>query len=422
MSAEILAIGSELVSGEKPDSNGRWLAGRLGELGIPTRFLTVLGDDLADNVAAFRLAIGRARVVLASGGLGPTQDDLTREALAAVAGVPLVENADALAAIGAMFARRNRPMADRNKVQALFPRGAEPLPNRVGSAPGIGMEVDDAFVACMPGVPYELKIMFDEQVVPRLAARGVGGRRFVHRTINLFGRGESDVEAEALDLTARGREPEVGITVHDATITFRITASGADEAEALAAIAPTLAAIRERFGSLVVGEGANDVTEAVAALLIHHRLTLATAESCTGGLIAHRLTMLPGISATFLGGAVTYAPEAKSELAGVPSDLIEAKGVVSPEVAEAMALGIRYRLGAAIGLAVTGLAGPDGGTPELPVGTVYLGLATAEGLASRRLDLGREQPRDVIISRAAKHALNWVRLHVLDRYGPAGTT
>ena len=415
MKAEIVAIGSELISGQRLNTNGRWLAERLTGLGIPVRFHTTLGDDLAENVDAFRVAAGRADLVLLTGGLGPTQDDLTREALAAATGVGLVEDLESLAAIGAMFARRGRVMADRNRVQALFPAGAEPIANRVGTAPGIWMPLGRAVVAALPGVPSEMRVMFDEQVIPRLKRAGIGGRAFVHRRINLFGRGESDIEATALDLTARGRVPEVGITAHDATISFLIGAEGATEAEAHRAIEPTVALIRERFARLIVGEDSNDVAESLVTALAEAGATLATAESCTGGLIAHRLTAIAGVSRSYPGGVVSYADRAKVDLLGVDPALLEIGGAVCPEVAEAMAIGVRDRFKADLGLSVTGIAGPGGGSEAKPVGLVYLGLATAGGVASRRLDIGPEQPREIIQSRSAKHAMNWARLHLLDR-------
>jgi nicotinamide-nucleotide amidase len=417
MKAEIIAIGSELVSGQSLDTNSQWLSRGLAGLGIAVHYHTTLGDILDENVDALKIALGRAELIVLSGGLGPTQDDLTREALAAVAGVSLVEDAGSLEAIAAMFARRNRVMAERNKVQALLPLGAEPLPNRVGTAPGLWMRLGGATVACLPGVPGEMRIMFDEQVVPRLRRIGGRGRVIVHHKINLFGKGESDIEAAALDLTARGRSPETGITVSDATISFRITAEGETEDEARRALEPTLATIRERFGNLVVGEGSTDVVDAVVALLEETGTTLATAESCTGGLIAHLITRIAGVSPVYPGGVVSYANAAKVDLLDVPAALIEAHGAVSPEVAEAMAVGIRRRLGAALGLSVTGVAGPTGGTPLKPVGLVYLGLADEQGVQNRRLDIGSEQPRDVIQSRAAKSALNWVRLQLLARTG-----
>jgi len=420
MRAEIIAIGSELVSGQSLDTNSQWLSRALGALGIPVHFHTSLGDDLAENVAVFRAAIGRADLIITSGGLGPTQDDLTREALAEVAGVALVEDAGSLAAIEALFARRNRVMSDRNRVQALLPEGAEPLPNAVGTAPGIGMVVGRATFACLPGVPYEMKQMFDEQVVPRLRRSGLATRAIVHRKINLYGKGESEVEAEALDLTARGRVPEVGITASNATISFRISAEADTEDEANRAIRPTADLIYERFGDLVVGEDKEDVVEATVRELARTGQTIATAESCTGGLLAHVITAIAGASRHYLGGIVAYSRGSKVNLLDVPGALIETHGVVSAEVAGELARRVRDRFGSDLGLAITGVAGPepDSGSPAEVVGVVYLGLATADVVRTRKLELGPEQPRDVIQQRASKQALNWARLtlkHLADR-------
>jgi nicotinamide-nucleotide amidase len=378
-------------------------------------FHAIVADDLAENIAAFRVAADWAQLVVMSGGLGPTQDDLTREALAAVVGEPLVEDAESLAAIEAMFARRNRVMAERNRVQAMLPRGASPLPNRVGTAPGIWLDWQNTTFVCLPGVPHEMKIMFDEQVVPRLRARGAGGRVIVHRVVNMFGRGESDIERQAFDLTIRGRKPEVGITAHDATISFRITSEGASEIEAFAAMEPTLALIRERFSELILGEGSTDVAEALVEELERHKATIATAESCTGGLIAHKITAIAGVSPYYPGGVVSYANEAKEAMLGVPRALLEQHGAVSSEVAEAMATGARTRFGADLGLSVTGVAGPGGGSPEKPVGLVWMGLATPEGVSSRKLEIGSDQPRNFIQSWAAKHTINWARLYLRQR-------
>jgi nicotinamide-nucleotide amidase len=413
MRAEILSIGSELVSGQNLDTNSRWLSQQLGLLGIPVAFHTTLGDEMEDHISAFRTACDRAELVLMTGGLGPTQDDLVREALARCAGVPLVEDADSLAAIAAMFARRNRPMAERNRVQALFPRGAEPLANPVGTAPGIWMPIGRAIIAALPGVPSEMRRMFHDEVVPRLRRLGHGSRYIVHRKINLFGKGESDIESQAMDLTARGRVPEVGITASDATISFRITGVGDTEDEALRHTEPTAELIYQRFGSFVVGESSDDVAEGLFAQLARTESTLATAESCTGGLIARLMTAIAGVSPYYLGGAVTYSNESKASMLGVPADLIAAHGAVSPEVAAAMAEGVRTGLGATIGISTTGIAGPTGGTPEKPVGLVYLGLSTAAGTQTRRLDLGPERPRDFIQIFSAKAVLNWARLVLL---------
>jgi nicotinamide-nucleotide amidase len=413
MRTEIIAIGSELVSGQSLDSNSQWLSRELAALGIAVGLHTTLGDVMDDHRSVFRAACVRSDLVLTTGGLGPTQDDLTRDALAECAGVSLVEDAHSLIAIEAMFVRRNRVMTERNRVQALFPHGAEPIPNPVGTAPGIWMRLGRTTFACLPGVPSEMKLMFREQVVPRLRKAGWIDRAIVHRKINLFGKGEADIEAQALDLTARGRIPEVGITAHEATISFRITASAPSEEEARALIEPTARLIYERFGSLVLGEGTIDVPESLMAELVRTQATLATAESCTGGLIAHMITAMPGVSPYYLGGVVSYANEAKSDLIGVPEPLLQEHGAVSAEVAAAMADGVRTRLGADVGLSTTGVAGPTGGTPEKPVGLVYLGLATAESTQTRRIDIGSDQPRDVIQQRSAKAALNWARLTLL---------
>jgi len=413
MRAEIIAIGSELVSGQALDTNSQWLSQQLSDLGIVVAFHTTLGDILDDHLAAFRAAFQRTELVLVTGGLGPTQDDLTREALAECAGVPLVEHPESLAAIAAMFARRNRVMTERNRVQALFPRGADPLPNQIGTAPGIWMQVGRTSIVCLPGVPVEMKLMFQQEVVPRLRHRGIARRVFVHRKINLFGKGEAEIESQAFDLTARGRIPEVGITAHDGTISFRIIGWGDSPEEAELMIQPTADVIYERFGTLVVGEGNDDVGEGLVAQLARTGATLATAESCTGGLIAHLLTAIAGVSVYYQGGVVSYANLAKSTLLGISPQLIDSHGAVSPEVAAAMAEGVRSCLAADIGISTTGIAGPGGGSPEKPVGLVYLGLATARGTKTRRLDVGAEQPREVIQSRSSKAALNWARLSLL---------
>jgi nicotinamide-nucleotide amidase len=410
MIAEIVAIGTELVSGQSLDTNSQWLSRSLASLGIAVHYHTGLGDDLAENVAALKIAVDRADLVILSGGLGPTQDDLTREALAAVAGVALVEDPASLAAIAAMFARIQRPMAERNRVQALRPKGSESMPNSCGTAPGIWMTVGKARVACLPGVPNEMKTMFAEQVEPRLRALGAGSQVIVWRKINLFGKGESEIEAKAMDLTARGRIPEVGITASDATISFRIVGAGATEAEGLEAIRPTVDTIYERYGELIIGEDSEDVVHALVRELDRARATLAVAESCTGGLIAQQITSIPDVSPVFLGGVVTYSNRAKVDLVDVPATLIEAHGAVSAEVAEAMARGVREKFHSTIALSVTGVAGPSGGTSEKPIGLVYLGLATASSVESRRIEVGPHQPRDVIQRRSAKAAMNWARL------------
>ncbi len=415
MKCEILSIGSELTSGQNLDTNSQWLSRRLAEIGIAVGWHTTVADDLDANIEAFRIAARRAGLVLATGGLGPTQDDLTREVLARVAGVELVEQAESLRQIEEMFRRRNRAMPERNRVQALFPAGAEPIPNDRGTAPGVWMRLGECWLAAMPGVPSEMYAMFETQVRPRLLALGLGGGVLVQRKINTFGAGESAVEEKLLDLTRRDHVPEVGITVSDATISLRILARAPTRIEAQAQIAPVEATIRDRLGELVFGVEDEDLQDAVVVLLSAQRRSLATAEGVTAGLVAERLGSVPGISACFRGGIVAYDNRLKVEMLGVPQPLLDAHGAVSAEVAEAMAVGCRTRLRTDLAVSTVGVAGPTDAGPDKPVGLVYVGLAWDGGATAVRFSwIGT---RAEVQRRTAKLALNRVRLHLLGQTG-----
>jgi nicotinamide-nucleotide amidase len=410
---EIFSIGSELTSGQNLDTNCQWLSRRLAEMGVAVGWHTTIADDLDDNIEAFRIATRRAGLVIATGGLGPTQDDLTREVLARVAGVELVEDTQSLLQIEEMFRRRNRVMPERNRVQALFPAGASPIPNERGTAPGVWMRIGDCWVAALPGVPSEMYAMFETQVRPRLLALGLGGGVLVQRKINTFGGGESGIEENLFDLTRRGHVPEVGITASDATISLRIFARAVSLTEALAQIAPVEQTIRERLGKLVFGADDVDLEDVVAELLASRHRSLATAESITAGQVAARLARVPGISAWFRGGIVAYDNRLKVEMLAVPQTLIDAHGAVSAEVAEAMAVGCRTRLGTDLAVSTTGVAGPDDLAPDKPAGLVFVGLAWTGGVSS--VQFSWTGTRAEIQRRTAKLALNRVRLHLLEQ-------
>jgi nicotinamide-nucleotide amidase len=413
MKTEILAVGSELVRGIHVDTNSPWLSRRLVAEGIDVHFHTVVGDQLTDNVDAFRRATERAELVIATGGLGPTADDLTRDVLAQVSGVPLVLDSNSLSHIEEMFRKRNRPMPERNRVQAMFPAGAAVIPNSNGTAPGIAMRIGRALVICLPGVPLEMRSMFDDWVLPRLREQRVGGRAILERTIHCFGSGESHIEEKLGDLTRRGRQPEVGITASEATISIRITAAAESPDAARAAIESDAQFVRDRLGDLVYGEDEDELYTVVARLLELHGCTLATAESCTGGLLGHLITLAPGISRFYRGGIVAYANEVKAQFLGVPDELLERHGAVSAEVAVAMAHGCRERFRADLGVSVTGVAGPGGGSSLKPVGLVYVALAHDGGVETAQYNWLAD--RAAVKLRSAKTALNLIRLHLLRR-------
>jgi nicotinamide-nucleotide amidase len=411
MKCEVISVGSELTSGQNLDTNSQWLSLRLAALGIDVGWHTTIADDLDANVEAFRIACRRAKLVLITGGLGPTQDDLTREALALSAGVELVFHQESFERIKAMFAARGRTMPERNRVQALFPAGSEPILNDRGTAPGVWMRLGEAIVAAMPGVPTEMYHMFDLHVLPRLLQPGLGGGVVIQRKINTFGTGESHIEEKLFDLTRRDHVPEVGITASDAIISLRIFARAASVEAAQAQIEPVERIIRERLGELVFGVGEEDVQHAVAALLESKRKTLSAAEGVTGGVVGAQLASVPGASAWFKGGIIAYDNRLKVALLGVPEALLDEKGAVSSEVAEAMAVGCRTRLRTDLAVSTVGVAGPASGGPDQPVGKVFVALAWEGGAASTSFSwIGT---RTEIQRRTARLALNRARLHLL---------
>jgi competence/damage-inducible protein CinA-like protein len=409
--AEVLTIGDELLRGEIVDSNKSLLSERLLDLDIETRFHVSVRDDPSDMRDAFRRAAERSDVVLVSGGLGPTRDDLTMQVLAETFGRKLVLHQPSLDAIRTFFRSFGREMAEINAKQAYFPEGAEVLPNPIGTAPGAMLEEGDALFFCMPGVPRELRRMLEEQVLPRVAARrGVGGavRATLLRT---FGIGESSLD-EMLRTVPLEPGVDLGFRTAFPENYVRIVARGAAESEAGAKLERARAALRAKLGPLCYGEGEEETLERVVGRLLAERgRTVAVAESCTGGLIGERFTSVPGSSAWFLGGVIAYSNEAKVALLGVSAEVIAREGAVSEAVARSMAEGARRLLGADLAVAATGISGPDGGTPEKPVGLVYVGLASEAGAQVRELFF----PFDRLRHRGATAhtALEWIRRTLL---------
>ena len=418
MRAEILSIGDELITGQRLDTNSQWLSERLTELGVEVAFHTTIGDRLADNVAAFRTAVERVDAIVVTGGLGPTADDLTREALAAVAGVPLIRDEASLAHIGQLFAGRGREMPERNNVQADFPQDATPIFNEHGTAPGIAMTIrrqssaGSAQVFALPGVPAEMKPMWAAYVAGAVAAASGSPRVIRHRRIKCFGVGESALEAMLPDLIRRGREPVVGITVSDATITLRITATGADDAQCRAAIEPTERIIRESLGSIVFGEEEEELEDAVVRLLRSLSTsqgesppTVAVAEWATGGAIAEQLVAAcrrADAENLFAGGSTIVHAAGLQKLLGTQSD-----AQLAPHAAETavrMAESIRQQFGATYGLAVA--AFPP--VVDAPDAHVNAALAAPDG--THKVRFGCASHPALRVPRTARQLLNALRL------------
>lgn len=410
-SVEILAVGSELLTPFRADTNSLYLTAKLNELGLEVTGKSVVADDRAALESAIRTAIGRASVVVTTGGLGPTDDDLTRDALAAVAGVPFDEDAAVLASIEERFTRRGLRMPGINKRQAQVPRGAQVLPNPHGTAPGLFLDIGSAVVIALPGPPRELRPMFENEVLPKLRGR-TGEVVLRRRTLKIAGRGESHVEEVAQPVYGPLREgdPAILTTILAAPgqVELHLSAQGRDVATLDQALDAAVIALQSALGPVVFSVDGRGLPEVVGALLLKHDLKLAAAESCTGGLLLGALTETSGSSAYVAGGVVAYANDVKVNSLGVPGGLIAAHGAVSEPVAEAMAAGARRAMNAGVGVGITGIAGPTGGTEAKPVGTVCLAVA---GPGDRHIVKTVRLPgnREMVRQMAVNAALDLVR-------------
>ncbi len=409
--AEIIAIGDELTSGVRLDTNSQWLSQRLGELGVETKFHTTVGDDLEANINAFNVAASRVDIIICTGGLGPTADDLTRQAIAAAFDRELITDDAVLAHIRSLFERRGREMAPQNAVQAQFPGGARVIPNPHGSAPGIDFDTppgdgSSARIFALPGVPAEMREMWDQTVFPAIVAMpGVEKKIIRHRLIKCFGVGESDLERMLPDLVRRGRHPSVGITVSRATITLRVTAAAADEAGCHALIQPTVDTIYDCLGDLIFGEGEDQLEHCVAQLVQQRGLTLLTVECGSGGQAGNWLSGLQ--SPWFAGGIVlpTPASVARSIDHRGPLDLLP----TGPQLVHTLAEAYASRFDADLVLVASPPVGLDGRTDDQS--KVHLAIKHASGVETISQRSGGHP--DIVRDRTAKQALDFLRLHLL---------
>ncbi len=376
MIAETIFVGTELLLGEILNSNAQYIAQRLAELGVDQFYQSTVGDNADRLAGALRLALTRSDVVITSGGLGPTQDDLTREVAAEVAGRPLELNETYLQELRDWFSRRTgKDMPENNVRQAMVPRGGRMMPNPVGTAPGLNIPVGDKVILLLPGPPHEFKKMLHDHVIPFLTEQMGGARlKLFSRTLRICGMGESAVEQEILDLMQNQQDPSLAPYAKAGEVHLRMATKTGELAEAEARWAPLEAEIRRRLGKHIFGVDETTLEEAVGARLRERGWTLALAESCTGGLISKRITDIPGSSTYLLAGYVTYSNAAKQDLPGVRAETLQTDGAVSEATVLEMAAGAARRSGATVAVSVSGVAGPDGGTAEKPVGTVWIGL------------------------------------------------
>lgn len=411
MIAEILCVGTELLLGDIVNTNAQYLARRLSELGIFVYHQSVIGDNPERLKEAYKLAFSRSDLVITTGGLGPTKDDLTKEVAFEYFGKESVLHEESLKIIEGYFNKLGNPMSESNKKQAYFPKDAIILPNNNGTAPGCIIDEEGKILITLPGPPKEMMPMFEESAVPYLLK--YQDSILVSKVLRVIGIGESAAADMLSDIIDKQANPTVAPYAKDGEVTFRITAKAHSEEEAHELIKPVEKDIRNILGDKVYGEGETPLEEVLAEMLVKNNLTIATAESCTGGMIASKLINYSGVSSSFLEGAVTYSNDAKVRRLGVNKSTLENYGAVSSETAEEMVKGITKASGAEIGISTTGIAGPNGGTEEKPVGLVYVGLSIKGEIIIEKLNLSGN--RQKIRGRATKMALDLLRRELLKR-------
>ncbi len=410
--AAIISVGNELLNGNTVDTNSNWLQKRLLSVSIPVVYSCSVVDETDEIKNAVEYVLGKADIVLITGGLGPTDDDLTRQAIAEFLNTELEYHPDIYEKIVQFFAAINRPLAENNKIQAYLPKGTSEIPNALGTAAGILYQDSTKLIAAFPGVPSEMQQMFDLYVYPKLADLNKDSF-IVIKKIKCIGAGESVIAEMLGDMMVRGRNPLINCTVDHGIITLHIVAQSNEKKVAEQAAADDLQKIQTILGSLIYSCNDQSLAEVVGQMLSEKKQTVAVAESCTGGLIAKMLTDIPGSSKYFTYGWVTYSNDAKMTQLDVDKKLLERFGAVSSEAASAMALGAMKKSSADYAIAVTGIAGPGGGSEKKPVGLVYIAVASSKGVKTERFLFGPRN-RDFIRLRTSQVALNLLRLNLCD--------
>lgn len=402
--AEIICVGTELLLGDIVDTNSAFLSRELAKLGISVYHKCTVGDNPKRLRAVIDEAMERSDLIITSGGLGPTYDDLTKEVVAEAFGRELRENGEVLDRIRSYFAETGRKMTENNKKQAMIPSGAAVFTNNYGTAPAICIEGDECTAIMLPGPPRELEPLFSEEVVPYLEMHT--DSVLVSKNILIVGMGESNVEAVLAPLMRGSENPTIAPYCKEGEVRLRVTSKAETREKASEMCDEMIEKVKNtEVGQFICGVDSEDIAAALVKLFSEKGITVSTAESCTGGLIAKMITDIAGSSAVLIGSAVTYAVSAKEKMIGVPAELIEKYGVVSAEVAEAMAVGVRNLLGTDLAVSTTGIAGPGGGTDDIPVGTVCIGIAGKNGVRSKRLSLPTKRDRGYVRTVAAKNAL-----------------
>jgi nicotinamide-nucleotide amidase len=410
LTAEIIAIGSELLAPDRSDTNSLWLTEKLNSIGIEVKLKTIVGDDDARLEEAIKDAVRRSRVVITTGGLGPTEDDITRKVAARALGRRLLLDEAVLEWIRGRFESFGRKMPERNSRQAMVIDGAEVLDNPNGSAPGLYLEHEETAIALLPGPPREMQPMFESFVLPRLTEKS-GSLRVRRRVLKVAGLGESALDEMISPVYLQYENPQTTILFNQTEVEVHLVANARSDREADALLDRLTEQLEERLGKSIFSFAGESMEEVVGLKLSVGRFSLAVAESCTGGLISQRLTSIPGSSKFFIEGVVAYSNEAKTRTLGVEPMLLLEHGAVSAEVAEAMAEGVRTRAGTDFGISVTGIAGPDGGSDEKPVGLVYIALADDAHTEHRKLMIPGD--RHLIRWRASQAALDLLRRRLI---------